>query len=410
MKKENRFKRKQKPWIRRRHRVILRLFGPLLGWYTQRKYGVDAERFAEQGTGQYLVLYNHQTPFDQFFIMNSFDGPVYHLATEDIFSKGWISSLIRWTVAPIPIKKQTTDLNAIRSMIRVAREGGTLAMAPEGNRTYSGRTGNINPAVAHLAKKLCLPIALYRIEGGYGVQPRWSDSVRKGKMHAYVSRVIHPGEIEKLSEEELYTEIREGLYVDDAAYEGKYVSNHKAEYLERMVYVCPYCGFSVFQSAGDEIACKTCGRTIRYGEDKCLEGVGFDFPFKTAGDWYECQEAFVNCQDLQDCIEKPLFQDTVDIYEVIAYMKKNRIGKKREIFLYGNRIEIHRENGIRQEYLFEEISGAAVLGRNKLNLYYGKTILQFKGDKHFNALKYMNLYYRYRHLIQGDIHGEFLGI
>ena len=44
--------------------------------------------------------------------------------------------------------------------IRVAREGGTIAMAPEGNRTFGGSTGYMNNAIVPLAKKLGLPTNL----------------------------------------------------------------------------------------------------------------------------------------------------------------------------------------------------------------------------------------------------------
>ncbi|MBQ3864743.1 MAG: 1-acyl-sn-glycerol-3-phosphate acyltransferase [Clostridia bacterium] len=409
-KKEGRSsKGRKKPWIRRQYRILLRIFGPLIGLIMRWKYRVTAEKFPAQKKRQFLILYNHQTPMDQFFIMMSCPEPVYHLASEDIFSKGWISAMLRWAVAPIPIKKMTMDLNAVRSMIRVAREGGTLAMAPEGNRTYSGKTEYMNPAVAHLAKRLRLPIALYRIEGGYGVQPRWSDGIRKGRMHAGVSRVIEPEEFENMSDEELYEVIREGLYVNEAAPGGRYVSKRKAEYLERMAYVCPFCGFSKWESRGDITRCVTCGREVRYGEDKRMEGIGFEFPFPYVNDWYEFQQRYVNSQDLLADPDRILFRDTADLYEVIAYKRKNRIAEKQTVLLYGNRIEIGCGEG-RQSFSFADITGTAVLGRNKLNIYAGEKIMQLKGDPHFNALKYMNLYYRYRNQTQGDQNGEFLGL
>ena len=40
------------------------------------------------------------------------------------------------------------------------------------------------------------------------------------------------------------------------------------------------------------------------------------------------------------------------------------------------------------------MTGATVLGRNKLNLYIDGKTYQFSGDKHFNAVKYLNLYHR----------------
>ena len=193
--------KKKNTWILPRHRVVRNLLAPVLTAYCRIAYRLKADPFKEQGNRPYLILMNHQTPFDQFFVCISFKGPVYFMATEDIFSNGWVSKLIRWLVNPIPIKKQTTDIGAVMTTIRVAREGGTIAMAPEGNRTYSGRTEYMNPAVAGLARKLKLPIALYRIEGGYGAQPRWSDCIRRGPMRSYVSRVIEPVEYAAMSNE-----------------------------------------------------------------------------------------------------------------------------------------------------------------------------------------------------------------
>ena len=49
----------------------------------------------QQGDRAYLILMNHQTAFDQFFVGMAFKGPVYYVASEDLFSNGWISSLLR---------------------------------------------------------------------------------------------------------------------------------------------------------------------------------------------------------------------------------------------------------------------------------------------------------------------------
>ena len=59
---------------------------------------------------------------------------------------------------------------------------------------------------------------------------------------------------------------------------------------------------------------------------------------------------------------------------------------------------------------FDDISAIAVLGRNKLNIYVNDKIYQVKSHKRFNAVKYMNLYYRYSNVKKGEPYGEFLGI
>lgn len=400
--------KKEQTWIRKRHRFFTELARFILTPVVRRKYGLKPEPFLAQCDRAYLILFNHQTPFDQFFVGMSFKGPVYYVATEDIFSNGFVSSLLRFAVAPIPIVKQTTDLKAVKTCIRVAKEGGTIAIAPEGNRTYSGRTGYINPAIAGLAKKLRLPIALYRIEGGYGVQPRWSDKTRKGSMRSYVSRVIEPEEYADLTTDALLREIQTGLYVDERETVGIYRSNRRAEYLERAAYVCPFCGLSKFESSGNTIACSTCGRRIEYGEDMRLKGTGFDFPFEFYGDWYDYQCQFVNGLDLSADSDKPLFTDAANLYDVVLNHKKVLLRKNAAVRLYGDRVEIGEGDPL--VLPFSEMRAAAVLGRNKLNLYVGEHTYQFKGGKQFNALKYVNLYHHFKNTDRGDVNGQFLGL
>ena len=400
----------RKKWLRYRHRVVRNILYLILCPYLYWKYGIQVEKFRQQGDRAYLILLNHQTPMDQFFAGMAFRGPIYYLATEDIFSMGWVSSLIRWLIAPIPIKKQTTDPSAVMTCIRVAREGGTLCIAPEGNRTYSGRTEYMNPAIAPLAKKLKLPIALYRLEGGYGVQPRWSDGTRKGKVRGYVAEVIEPEEAEAMTNEELYARIQKGLFVDEAVADGQFKSQKRAEYLERAAYICPFCGFSPFESHGNEITCTTCGRKVLYGEDKTLTGVGFEFPFRYFAQWYDYQKDYVNRTDLTALTSKPLFREIGEVWDVQTGKKKTRLRSGAKLCLYGDRLTVDEDTGDALILPFRELQAAAVLGRNKLNVYTKDRVYQFRGGKRFNALKYVHFYHRHRNLIRGDEHGEFLGL
>lgn len=402
-------KNKKKGWMRPRHRAVRNILSFVLTPYSRLKYGIKVERFSEQEKRPYLILLNHQTPFDQFFVGMAFKGPVYYLASEDIFSNGFVSSLIRYLVAPIPIKKQTTDVKAIMTCIRVAKEGGTIALAPEGNRTYSGRTEYMSPSIAPLAKKLGMPIALFRIEGGYGAQPRWSDVIRRGKMRGYVSRIIQPEEYASLSDDELFELIEKGLYVDEAVCDFEYRHKKLAEYLERAVYVCPFCGLSEFESGGDIVKCKKCEREIRYLPNKELEGVGFDFPYRFVADWYDAQADFINGLDLLEYTDDPIYREKADLYEVIPCKKKNLLCSDIEISLYGDRME-WRGFDEKPTYLFSELAAVTVLGRNKLNIYCGDKIYQFKGGKRFNALKYVHIYHRYKNIMIGDENAKFLGL
>ena len=399
-------KTKSKRWILPRHKIVVALLAPFFSIWTKLKYHIHIEPCPELRKRQCLVIMNHQTAFDQFFVsLSLFPRHVYFIASEDLFSLGFLSKLLRWAVAPIPIKKQTTDVQAVMNCIRVAREGGTICLAPEGKRTFSGLPCYTNPAITALVKKLGLPLAFFRIEGGYGIQPRWSDVCRKGSMRAYVSRIMEPEEYKDLSKEELGKLIQKELFVDETKSTQEYHHKKLAEYLERAMYVCPWCGMAEFHSEKDIITCKTCGRQIRYLPNQKLAGVGFDFPFPYVAQWYRYQCEFINNFDTTADIVNPLFRDNATVSKVEPYKHKVLLQKDVPLLLYGNRIQagdltLH----------FEDINVITVLGKNKLNIYHKDALYQIKGtDPRFNGLKYMNIFFRHKNQLS-DPESDFLGI
>lgn len=399
---------KQQRWCLERHRRVRKIFAFPIWALTHLRYPVKIEKAPDDS--QALILFNHQTALDQFLVGLAFPQPVYYVASEDLFSIGPLARAMEYLVAPIPIKKQSTDIRAVKTCLRVAREGGTIAIAPEGNRTYSGRPCFMNPAIGSLAKKLKLPVLLFRIEGGYGVHPRWSDGVRRGPMRAYVAERIEPEELKAMSPGEIYERIRQGLNVDETQIPGRYRGRKRAEYLERMLYVCPKCGLSRFESRGDRVRCLSCGLEASYGEDKQFKSADPAFPYRYAADWYQAQEDFVNALDTRDYLTKPLYRDRADLSRVLLYKRKELLRKGCDVALYGDRIVL--DEGTERELCLpiEELSTVTVLGRNKLNLYHGEQIYQLKGDKRFNALKYVQLCARSKNIARGDFDDKFLGL
>ncbi len=395
--------KKNKKWIKPRHTVLQRLAKFFLLASTKIKYGAKIIKNKEKR--QRIIISNHQTAFDQFFIAYGFRAPIYYLASEDIFSNGFTSKLLKYAVNPIPIKKQATDVRAVMNCMKVAKEGGTIAIFPEGNRTFSGTTEYISVAIVKLVKAIKLPLTFFKIEGGYGVQPRWSDKVRKGKIKAYTSKAIESEEYLKMNDDELYELIKSELYVDEREIKEEYHSKRLAEYLERAVYVCPDCGITKFESHKNKIKCLNCGKEIEYLPNKTLKGVGFDFPFTFVKDWYDYQTSFMNDLKIVEYFDKPLFTDDTSLYEVILYKNKQLIIKQTKIIAYGNRFIIGE-----LELSFDDVSAVSVLGKNKLNIYYKNKIYQLKSDKRFNAVKYVNVYYRYKNHKKGENNGQFLGL
>jgi len=94
----------------------------------------------------------------------------------------------------------------------------------------------------------------------------------------------------------------------------------------------------------------------------------------------------------------------VRLSRVQLYRKKELLQKEAPLVLYGNRLVAGE-----QEIPFDRITGVTVLGRNKLNVYFDDQLWQMKGQKRFNAMKYMNIVYRYKNIKEGNADGKFLG-
>ena len=122
-------------------------------------------------------------------------------------------------------------------------------------------------------------------------------------------------------------------------------------------------------------------------------------------DWYDYQKRFVWNLDLSPYYDKPMYEDIASLKEVIPYERKEVIFESAKISLYANKV-IAECDGKREEFSFDEASSLAVLGKNKLNIYIGKRVFQVKGSKRFNALKYVNIYYKYQNVLKGDKNGK----
>jgi hypothetical protein len=104
-----------------------------------------------------------------------------------------------------------------------------------------------------------------------------------------------------------------------------------------------------------------------------------------------------------------IYSDTAELSEVVLYKKKLLISKSAKIELAFDRITLRFGEEV-LDFPFDSTSAVTVLGKNKLNVYFGDKVYQLKGSERFCALKYVNLYYRYKNVMKGDENDTFLGL
>ena len=114
--------------------------------------------------------------------------------------------------------------------------------------------------------------------------------------------------------------------------------------------------------------------------------------------------------DVTQLTAEPLFRDEAKMSEVIVYKRKELLREKTQIALYGDRVVFDEGKENEMTVSFADADAVTVLGKNKLNIYFDKHVYQLKGDKRFNALKYVHFCYRCKNILRGEPDDQFLGI
>ena len=379
---------------------------PFFKLFFRLKYGfkIKTKKGFDKGA---LILSNHVTVMDMFYVGMCYKTPIYYMASIDIFEHFFTGRLIDFLVRPIAKEKsKKTDVTSVRNCIKVAKEKGTICIFPEGNRTFSGKLGYIDPSIVKLVKHLKKPLVIFNINNGYGIDPRWSNKERKGNFSFGEKKVISYEEYSQMSDDELYKFIIDELTVNDLSSGETFKSNSNAEYLERVAYICPVCKkMHTIYSKKDKVICSNCGLEVKYKNDLTFESENEQFTFKTVADWYDYQIEVIKNSEYKD--DEVIYKDDIGFYNPRMWKSRKNLGKG-NICIYNNRIEI-KTNKVSREFLFDDIAGITLLGKKKMNIYHNGVTYQIFGDKRMNLLKYVHLFYILKNRKEG-IENGFIGL
>lgn len=392
-----------KMWMKFRHKVAFALLRPIFKVYARLRYGYRTKTYRLE-KGPYLLLFNHTTNLDPLMMALSFKGPVYFVANDDLFNIPVISPIIKYLASPIPKAKAVRDISTVKACIRVAREGGKIGISPEGNRNYSGVLNHIDKSIVKLIKFLKIPVVLYNIKGGFGVNPRFSRKLRKGKMYGEIGRILTPEEIREYSEEEIYEILVKALTVDDFALNQKYRGKALAENLESAFYVCPVCeDFRKMDSEGNHFFCRDCGLEVEYTEELKFKTEDERFKFERVPEYYRYQEDFIRNADVMNIT----FSDSGIVLKEIVRRFRKEILKGNMSFNHEGLRFWNDKKGVIIKY--EDILSFAIVYQNTLIINLEKQTYQVSAGPSFNALKYVHLFNQIRNHLKGVENG-FLGI
>ncbi|MCQ2400558.1 MAG: 1-acyl-sn-glycerol-3-phosphate acyltransferase [Lachnospiraceae bacterium] len=377
--------------IKRQERTF-RILRPLLSPFMRGIVNYSFEAIPEV-EGPYLLLCNHNTDLDPLLLSMSSKRALSFVATEKITRMGLIGKLAVTLADPILHRKGKNGKKTILSILARLKEGRSVAMFPEGNRSFNGLSCEMSKTNARLIQSSGCTLITYKLEGGYFTSPRWGKGIRKGRMRGKLSGVYSPEVFKEMTLDKINELLRKDLFVDAYADQKadpvKYRGKRMAEGIESAVFMCPECGkIGTLKSLGNEVTCD-CGFKAAYDDYGYLVKTDGTRHTVTELDTYQREKlSELVSLDMAD----PLFTDSVTV-NVINIQHKVTSQKEAELSAFPDRLVIDGE-----EYPFEKIEGVAVHRKNLLivNIKEKEDHFEFTGSKSFSALKYVYLFKIYQ--------------
>ena len=372
----------------KRHQLVFKVLRPFCELFVRWKFNYTFDSLKDV-EGPYLLLPNHNLELDPILVGASAYHHLYFVASEHLQRKGFVTKLLNYFLKPITRQKGTSGANTVAKILRTLRNGTSVCIFPEGNRSFNGLTGEIVPATGKMARRSGVKLVTYRIEGGYLTQPRWSMSLRRGKLRGKLVHVYTPEDLKAMTDQQVNEAICRDLYED--AYETQ--SNEMVPFrgknlalgMESTLFACPVCGnVGTLHSDKAHLFCD-CGFRASYD--------AYGYLTEENGTKHTITELDHNQRQLlreqmASTGNDPLFSDSVSLQDIGGdhTLQSTDSGT---LAAYTDHLEL-----CGRTIPFSDLQGMAIYSRNVLVIYTNSDSRHYeiRGKQMFNALKYQYWY------------------
>lgn len=132
-------------------------------------------------SGPFLLISNHQSVLDPFFIQTWIPRVVHPMAKSTQFASPLFAAVMKRCYA-FPVRRFQVDPQAVRVALRRLDAGFPVHVYVEGERSWDGNLRPPKPGTVRLALKAGVPILPCAIDGAYDVWPRWDRKVSRGRV------------------------------------------------------------------------------------------------------------------------------------------------------------------------------------------------------------------------------------
>ena len=130
---------------------------------------IHRDRIIEEGA--MILAMNHQSYLDP---------PLAGICCKREISYLARKTLLKWPILGplfpklnvVPVDQERADMSALKTVIRIVKEGGSTIVFPEGGRTRDGKLQPAQPGLGLVVAKTLAPVVPMRIFGAYEAFPR----------------------------------------------------------------------------------------------------------------------------------------------------------------------------------------------------------------------------------------------
>lgn len=273
--------------------IIQFIFRIIFRYFHNLKFNKNGKKLPKT---PFLVLGNHVTDWDGFYINTYLKRFVYFLVHDEVFKYKLYKVIAYNLFGQIKRGKSKNDIGPLKKLVDLRNEGKCIGIFPEGDLSYTGRSLEINKSISKLSKILNMPIVLTRLDGASYQRPRWSFKNRKTPIEFTIVDVINLEDVNNLSNEELYNRIKKGIYYNDNEYQKIHMNIMKAkkpaENLENVLFLCPDCNnINCMKSENEFFYCTKCGYKVKYNTYNQFELINGKKLFLNIADWDDYQKS-----------------------------------------------------------------------------------------------------------------------
>ncbi|MBQ8209902.1 MAG: 1-acyl-sn-glycerol-3-phosphate acyltransferase [Clostridia bacterium] len=293
----------------------------------------------------FILISNHTSSIDPAYIVLALKNRyVRFVASDHVTRMGFLGFVLKALCGIIVKRRDKAPDVLINDILGSLKAGVPVALFAEGNTSFNGETGFISPNTGKMVKDSGVALVTFRFDNGYLLSARWSEKKKKGTLRCGVVNEYSAQELAGMTVDEVNEIIRRDTYVNAFDEQRRnpvvYTGENMAEYLERILYICPDCKtVGHLHSKGDSLKCGNCGYTVEYGNDAFFHNES-NVVFDNVLDWDKWQREIWKDKVLSAKSGEVIFEESGMSVSSVRKDSKTLVSKNATLQLFNDKFRI----------------------------------------------------------------------